>query len=95
MRRFIVVFKREAIRVREIRCAAAFMIQRLYRGWKGRKDVEKYKIEMFKVSDRDISTDPIHLTARILPRVELTQTTWLADLVSWRSHAWRVSVRPC
>ena len=47
-RRFFMIFLREVIRIREIRSAAAFHIQRLFRGWVKRRVVERLIVERFK-----------------------------------------------
>ena len=36
-RKFLIIYRREFTRVKEIRCAASFRVQRLYRGWVGRR----------------------------------------------------------
>ena len=40
MRRFIIPYRLEVIRVKEIRFGAVFRVQRLFRGWKVRKFVQ-------------------------------------------------------
>uniref|UniRef100_A0A7S2R5D9 Uncharacterized protein n=1 Tax=Rhizochromulina marina TaxID=1034831 RepID=A0A7S2R5D9_9STRA len=48
VRRFMVVYMREVFRIRELQCAAAFKIQRLVHGFRGRRYVEAHKINVFK-----------------------------------------------
>ena len=47
-RRFLIIYRREFTRVREIQCSAAFRLQRLYRGWVGRKVFENLIIARAK-----------------------------------------------
>ena len=47
-RRFLLVFFREVIRVREIRFGASQRLQRLFRGWSARRRVEGLLVEAFK-----------------------------------------------
>ena len=47
-RKFLIIYRREFTRVKEIRCGAAFRVQRLFRGWVGRKLYENLIIAKAK-----------------------------------------------
>ena len=47
-RRFLLVFLKELVRVRDIRSAAAYRVQRLFRGWVGRRVCEQLLVARFK-----------------------------------------------
>jgi hypothetical protein len=47
-RRFMLVYIQELVRLRDIRTAAAYRIQRLYRGWRGRTKAEEYIVARYK-----------------------------------------------
>ena len=65
VRRYITVFRLEVCRAREIVCASVFRIQRVFRGWKGRKKkhftvvqklkarlLDEYQTERFKKGEK-------------------------------------------
>lgn len=47
-RRFLLIYLQELVRLRDIRTAAAYRIQRLYRGWSGRRRAEGIIVAKYK-----------------------------------------------